>query len=73
MDTQDPINKIHELNKCYDQAESCDKSVFAEQRSNILLIAGEHYSKKAEKYFNRWRDSKYSTADRQKLRLTPSA
>jgi len=70
MEVTSPVNRIHELNKYYETAELCDKSIFAEQRSNILLMSGEHYSKKAEKYFNRWRDSKYETSEKQKLRLT---
>jgi len=39
-------NKLLELNKLYDDAVSCDKAIFAEQRTNILLKNGEHYKKK---------------------------
>ena len=37
---------IAELNTLYDEAESVDKEVFAEMRSNVLLLAGEHYKKR---------------------------
>lgn len=60
---------IDELNKCYKEAESCDSEVFAEQRSNILLVAGEHYQRKKTEFWNRVRDSKQLNAE-QKLRLT---
>lgn len=60
---------IDELNKCYSDAESCDSDIFSEQRSNILLVAGEHYNRKNTAFWNRVRDSKDLNAD-QKLRLT---
>lgn len=60
---------IEELNKNYKEAESCDAEIFAEQRSNILLVAGEHYSRRNSAFWNRVRDSKDLNTD-QKLRLT---
>lgn len=60
---------IEELNKNYKDAENCDSEIFAEQRSNILLVAGEHYSRKNSAFWNRVRDSKDLSPD-QKLRLT---
>lgn len=38
--------KIQELNKIYQDAEEADREIFAEMRSNVLLVAGEHYSKR---------------------------
>jgi hypothetical protein len=61
--------KIEELNKNYRDAESCDSELFSEQRSNILLVAGEHYNRKNSAFWNRVRDSKDLSSD-QKLRLT---
>lgn len=60
---------IDDLNKCYKEAENCDSEIFAEQRSNILLVAGEHYNRKNTVFWNRVRDSKDLNSD-QKLRLT---
>lgn len=60
--------KIGDLNEIYSQAEKADKDVFAEERSNLLLIGGEHYTKKAS-FQQRVRDDK-SLNDNQKLRLT---
>jgi len=37
---------IEELNRLYDAAKSADKEAVAEMRSNILLIAGDHFSKR---------------------------
>lgn len=58
-----------ELDALYTEAESVDKDVFAEQRSNILLIAGDHYTKKKSDFYKRVRDAK-NLSDEQKLRLT---
>lgn len=60
---------ISELNSLYSEADEADKEIFTEQRSNILLIAGDHYTKKNAKYWNRIRDSK-DLGNEQKIRLT---
>lgn len=61
--------KIEELNTLYKEMEEVDQETFAEMRSNLLLVAGEHYSKKSSRYWNRIRDSKELSSE-QKLRLT---
>lgn len=67
---EQPKNKsIDELNRLYKEGKECDSEVFAEQRSNILLAAGEHYSRKQSKFWNRLRDSR-ELSNEQKLRLT---
>lgn len=58
-----------ELKAHYTEGESVDKSLFAEQRSNILLIAGEHYTKKNVTFINEVRRSRSLNHD-QKVRLT---
>lgn len=60
---------INELNQHYTDAESVDKPVFSEQRSNVLLVSGDHYQKKDSKFWGRVRDSK-QISEQQKLRLT---
>lgn len=62
-------HSISELNALYTDADQADQEIFTEQRSNILLIAGEHYTRKNAKYWNRIRDSK-DLSNEQKLRLT---
>lgn len=58
------------LNKLYHESEEVDKSLFSEQRSNLLMIAGEHYNnKRRRQYVNRIRNTT-SMSDDQKLRLT---
>jgi len=60
---------LNELNEIYSESEECDREIFAEQRSNILLVAGDHYSKNASRYYSKLRDySKLSETS--KLRLT---
>lgn len=58
-----------ELERMYSEGESCDKEIAAEQRSNILLTSGEHWSKKHSKWASRVRESK-SIPNDQKLRIT---
>lgn len=53
----------------YKEGEQCDSEVFSEQRSNLLLVSGNHYNKKNSAYWNRIRESKSLTSE-QKLRLT---
>ena len=60
---------INDLNQMYSEANQADSEIFAEQRSNILLVAGEHYSKKNARYWNRIRDAKDLSSE-QKVRLT---
>lgn len=67
--TEGKPHKIEDLNRLYSEADQCDQEHFSEQRSNVLLIAGEHYTKRNSKYWNRVRDSKDLSSE-QKLRLT---
>lgn len=62
-------HNIAELNQLYKESEQCDSEVFAEQRSNILLVTGNHYNKKNSTFWNRVRESRTLTNE-QKLRLT---
>lgn len=58
-----------ELKEMYLQAEECDKGLFAEQRSNILLIAGDHYYSPHAKFSRTIRDHR-DLSEQQKIRLT---
>jgi hypothetical protein len=69
MATTQKKHDLNELNQIYTDAEACDAEIFAEMRSNLLLIAGEHYNRKQSSYFKRIRESK-ELSDQQKLRLT---
>jgi hypothetical protein len=73
MDENKPEVKkpdIDELNKLYEEGKKVDEELFAEQRSNILLVSGNHYSKKSSQtFFNRVRNSN-RLSDSQKLRIT---
>jgi len=63
------MKKIEELNQIYRDSEQVDKDLFAEQRSNILLVAGEHYAKGKSKFYDRIKDSR-DIAENQKIRIT---
>jgi len=64
-----PKKNIADLNTMYNDAESYFQDLFAEQRSNILLIAGDHYTRKGSKFWNAIRSRETVSRD-QKLRLT---
>lgn len=61
--------KVTDLNQMYLDGETADHELFAEQRSNILLVAGEHYSRRNSRYWNKLRQSR-DLSDDQKIRLT---
>lgn len=72
MTTETGTTKKHDLaalEQLYTDAESCDQAVFSEMRSNLLLISGEHYTRKNSNFYKRIRDTK-DLNDQQKLRLT---
>lgn len=60
---------LEDLEQLYNEAELCDKKIFAEQRTNLQLVAGEHYVREGSRYWNRIRDNKQLT-DEQRLKLT---
>ena len=62
-------HKLEELNQFYKDDESCDDETFSEMRSNLLLVSGNHYSKKTTNFFSRIRNNQ-KLSDTQKLRLT---
>lgn len=61
--------KITDLNDIYNEADSVDQDLFAEMRSNVLLVSGDHYNKRSSKFWNRIRDNKELSTE-QKIRLT---
>lgn len=60
---------LSRLNQNYRDGESSDKNIFAEMRSNLLLVAGDHYTKKDSLVNRRIRDNR-ELSETQKLRLT---
>jgi hypothetical protein len=63
------IKNAADLDELYNQAESADKSEFAKMRSNILLIAGDHYNKNGSRAWERIRTFQ-DFEKSMKLRLT---
>lgn len=64
--------KVDELNELYETAKTLDKEAVAEMRSNILLISGEHFSKRMNEWWNRSRTTQgqSQTDSTPKLRIT---
>ena len=59
---------IAKLNTLYSDAEQVDKEDFAEKRSNVLLAAGDHYSRRSPQGFSRVR-AEGTASSTKKLRL----
>lgn len=73
MDNENKINSpdINDLQVWFREAEECDQYIFAEQKSNILLVASHHYaSGKHRRDWIRRVVDKYDLSNQQKLRLT---
>lgn len=60
---------IAELEQIYSDAKQADKDALAEERSNVLLNAGEHYTKRSRAFNEKIRSDK-TLSDQQKLRIT---
>lgn len=60
---------IAELESLYQDALTNHRALFAEQRSNLLLVAGNHYNKKDSRFWRKLREVE-SLSKTQKLRLT---
>jgi len=62
-------HELPDLERLFLDAEHIDKELFSEMRSNLLLIAGEHYNRNLSRFFRRIRNHN-SLNEHQKLRLT---
>jgi hypothetical protein len=58
----------NELMRLYKDGEQADNHLYAEQRSNLLLVAGSHYARKGSRFWNRVRDDN-RLSEEQKIRL----
>lgn len=63
-----PLN-IDQLNELYRDAETYHDDLFSEQRSNVQLVAGNHYSKRSHRFFDSLRERNRLT-QHQRIRLT---
>lgn len=72
MSLQSQMTEKHDntaLTALYSDGDSVDQEVFAEMRSNLLLVGGEHYNRRQSSFYRRIRDSR-ELSQEQKLRLT---
>lgn len=58
-----------ELDRLWTQAETCDKDVFSEFKSNVLLVSGKHYDK-LESHTRGERGQLQNIDNKQKVRIT---
>lgn len=61
--------KHGDLLKYYKDGESADNPIYAEQRSNLMLVAGNHYTRKGSRFWNRIKDDRGLSSE-QKIRVT---
>lgn len=61
--------EVEELNQLWTDGMEADRAIFAEMRTNLQLVAGQHYATDGTSFWNRIRDSKQLT-EAQKLRIT---
>ena len=64
------IKSVEDLNQLYEDATKIDEKTYAEMRSNLLLVAGEHYSKKSLNTAKNNIRSTSKNAETLKLRIT---
>lgn len=64
------IKGVEDLNRIYDDATKIDEKTYAEMRSNILLVASEHYSKKSIETSKNNIRSTSKSSETLKLRIT---
>ena len=64
-----PEMKVSDLVDLWDKATECDKALCAEMRTNLQIVAGQHYMSENSNFFTRIKDNKALT-DLQRLRLT---
>lgn len=71
MNDEDTSNLIEpaELDRMYQEGEECDKNDFAEMRSSLLMIAGEHYNRKNSRQWDRIKTTR-DLSNEVKIRLT---
>lgn len=69
--SSEPLRRwdINKLNQWYNDSEACDKKTFSEMRSSLLLIAGDHYAKLNDKFYERIKTSR-DLSQETKIRLT---
>lgn len=59
---------LDKLNKFYTEGTEADSEIYAEMRSNVLLVSGEHFNQKQSPWMQSVRDSKVIPED-QKIRI----
>lgn len=64
-----PKHSHDDLMALFEDGESADKAQFAEMRSNLLLMSGDHYSKAKSQFYRRVANSQ-NLNEHQKIRLT---
>lgn len=69
MESKKTKHDIEKLNSLYERSLSVDKDIFSEQRSNVMLIAGNHYTGKGAKNWDRIRAAR-DIPNESKIRLT---
>lgn len=60
---------LDDLNRMHTESVDCDKQIFAEMRTNLQLVSGNHYVREGSRYWNRVQNNRQLSSE-QKLKLT---
>src|SRR6476661_5323525 len=71
LDPEKPIDEltVADLSQMYTDSDECDKRNFSEMRTNLQLVAGDHYVREGSRFWNRVRDNR-QLSNEQRLKLT---
>jgi len=61
-------SQVAKLSQIYNESNEVDRHIFAEMRSNIMLVMGDHYNRRYSRTWGRVRES--AQDDQQKMRIT---
>lgn len=66
-----PIRELQpsDLDDLYRESDDSDKRIFSEMRTNLQLVAGQHYNREGSRYWSRIRDNAQLTNE-QRIKLT---
>lgn len=61
---------VGDLNQLYLESDSCDQEILAEMRSNVLLVSGDHYTKRYSGFMNNRLRENSAIPENTRIRLT---
>jgi hypothetical protein len=69
IDKPVPQLEVADLMRLWNDSTNCDKAIFSEMRTNLQIVAGQHYLSEGSAFWNRIRDNK-QLSEAQRIKLT---